>query len=270
MVIRPLDRETLRRRFDTAQPFRFLAIDDFLDADFAREVAASYPSFEDARRMGFEFRAVNENRKVQITDATRFPEPVQRLNQALASPAFLEDLSAITGIPKLLADEKLAGGGIHMTGASGRLDVHVDFNLIEDRGLHRRLNILVFLNPEWPEAWGGQIELWDRDVKHLHHGFLPVFNRCVLFETSEISYHGVAAVRCPEGFARRSFAAYYYTEEAPAGWDGRFHNTIFRARPDERLRGWVLMPAERAWRAVSRGTRAGARGLGRLRRRHRS
>lgn len=260
-MIRPLDREALRRRFDAAEPFRFIAIDGFLDPDFAKEVVAAYPSFEEARGLGHEFRFVNEKGKVQITDAARFREPVRRLSDALASPAFLDDLSAITGIPKLLADERLAGGGIHVTGPSGRLDVHVDFNLLTDRGLHRRLNILIFLNPEWREAWGGEIELWDRDVRHRHHAFLPVFNRCVLFETSDISFHGVTAVRCPEGLCRRSFAAYYYTAEAPTGWDGAVHSTVFRARPDERLRGWVLMPAERVWRELRHGVRTALRSV---------
>lgn len=261
MVIQPLERDALRKRFDSAQPFRFLAIDDFLEPAFAREVAAAYPRFEDARQQGFEFRAVNELRKVQITDSSLFPDPVRRLHEALASPAFLDDLVSITGIPALLADPLLAGGGIHVTGPRGRLDVHVDFNLIEDRGLHRRLNILVFLNPEWREDWGGQIELWDADVRRRHHSFLPIFNRCVLFETSRISFHGVAAVRCPAETSRRSFAAYYYTKEAPAGWDGTVHSTIFQARPDERFRGWVLMPAERAWHRVRSGMRSAGRDL---------
>jgi len=261
MVIRPLDREALRLRFDAAEPIRFIAIDGFLEPDFAREVTAAYPTFEEARRQGREFAFVNEKRKVQITDRSPFREPVRRLDEALASPAFLDDLIASTGIPRLLADEELAGGGMHVTGPTGRLDVHVDFNLLESRGLHRRLNILIVFSPEWREDWGGEIDLWDRDVRHRHHAFLPVFNRCVLFETSAISFHGVTAVRCLEGYCRRSFAAYYYTLEPPANWDGSAHSTIFRARPDERIRGWVLMPAERAWRELRHGMRTLSRGI---------
>jgi Rps23 Pro-64 3,4-dihydroxylase Tpa1-like proline 4-hydroxylase len=84
---------------------------------------------------------------------------------------------------------------------------------------------------------GGNIELWDTDVKVCHHSFEPIFNRCVVFETSEISYHGVTAVKCPEGQSRRSFAACYYTKEAPAHWNGQAHSTIFRVRPDANSRG---------------------------------
>ena len=132
----------------------------------------------------------------------------------------------------------------------GHLDVHVDFNYIEDRQLHRRLNILVYFNKGWKPEWGGNIELWDKEVKVCHHSFSPIFNRCVIFETSEISYHGVTAVRCPESQVRKSFAAYYYTKEAPAHWDGGVHSTNFRARPVEIIKGNLLMPLEKAGRRL--------------------
>src|SRR4051812_18168776 len=152
----------LAATYRSADPFPHIVIDDFLDPAFLREVAAAYPTFEDAQRLGFSFNAVNERKKIQITDQARFPPPVRRLSEFLADPAFLAGLSEMTGIPKLLADPTLFGGGMHMTGPHGRLDVHVDFNLL-DNILFRRLNLLVYLNPEWDERWGGQIELWDRD-----------------------------------------------------------------------------------------------------------
>lgn len=252
-MIRPLDRERLRREFNSAEPFRWLTIRPFLDEAFAREVAAAYPDFEESRKQGREFKAVNERRKIQITDSSKFPDPVRRLSEALASRAFLSELETITGIPKLLEDPELVGGGMHVTGAQGRLDVHVDFNVHETGKLHRRLNILVYLNPEWEASWGGEIELWDREVKKRHHAFLPEFNRCVVFETSEISFHGVSPVTCPPTVARKSFAGYYYTVDPPPGWRGESHDTIFRARPNEWLRGHVLMPLENAQRRVQAG-----------------
>lgn len=248
MIIRPFDREALKRQFDSGEPFRHLVIDDFLDPDFAQSVAASFPSFDEAQEKGFEFNFVQERRKVQISDSSDFPEPVARLNNALASASFLEDLEYITGIPNLEADPTLGGGGMHMTGPGGRLDVHVDFNYSEERSVFRRLNILVYLNPEWTEAYGGQVELWDRDVKKCHHRVTPQLNRCVIFETSEISYHGVCPVTPEAPSPRHSFAAYYYTKDAPEGWDGRSHGTIFRTRPDERMRRFVVVPTEQLLR----------------------
>jgi Rps23 Pro-64 3,4-dihydroxylase Tpa1-like proline 4-hydroxylase len=243
MEIKLYDREELRRQFNSAVPFRFVKIDNFLDPASAKEVAAAYPSFESAEEHGKTFTAVNERRKIQVTDASVYPAPVAQLNRLLASQEFLADLSHVTGIPNLLADEQLIGGGMHLTGPGGRLDVHVDFNLIEDRKLHRRLNLLLYLNPVWNDSWGGHIQLWDKDVKICRQAFAPALNRCVIFETSEISFHGVVPVSPAAPYPRISFAAYYYTREAPQNWDGKAHSTIFKARPEERLRGLVLMPA---------------------------
>jgi Rps23 Pro-64 3,4-dihydroxylase Tpa1-like proline 4-hydroxylase len=265
-----LDWERLRREFASAQPFPHVVLDGLLDPAFAREVSAAYPSLEQARALGREFAGLNERGKIQITDTTAFPEPVQRLNALLASPAFLERIAFVTGKQDLLADEALVGGGMHATGPRGRLDVHVDFNRLEASGWFRRLNVLVFLNPEWRAEWGGQLELWDEQVQHCHRSFEPLLNRCVLFETSERSYHGVAAVQCPAGVFRKSFAAYYYTLAAPPGWDGKYHTTIFRARPTEHLRGKLLMPLEQLSREVSDTLRRAKRAAKKITRRDRS
>ena len=253
-LIHAPDVDRLRGEFAARQPIRWICIDGLLEPAFAREVSRAFPSFEEARALGREFHAVNEKRKVQVTDRARLPGAAARLSDALASPAWLEALSAITGIPDLLADERLAGGGMHLYAPGARLDVHVDFNLIRDRMLYRRLNLLFFLNERWEEDWGGELELWDPDVRKLLHSFRPNFNRCVLFETTEISFHGVRKVRAPRGCARRSFAAYYYTREAPTGWSDVVHSTVFRARPDEWWRRRVMMPFESARRALRRST----------------
>jgi Rps23 Pro-64 3,4-dihydroxylase Tpa1-like proline 4-hydroxylase len=251
-VINPINRETLRQQFQSAKPFPFFKIDNFLREDFAEEVLASFPSYEQAKEVGKSFKGVNEKGKVQVTDSATFAEPVQRLNEALASQDFLDLLSYVTGMPNLLADDQLVGGGIHQTGPRGHLDVHVDFNYIKERDLHRRLNILIYFNKNWQPEWGGNIELWNDGVTECAHSFSPIFNRCVVFETNEISYHGVSAVRCPDGVSRKSFAAYYYTKEAPAHWTGKAHDTIFRARPDEKFKGRVLMPVEKVSKLFTR------------------
>jgi Rps23 Pro-64 3,4-dihydroxylase Tpa1-like proline 4-hydroxylase len=253
--LNPIDRDALRDQVRRSTPVPNFLIDNFLRPDFAERVADAFPPYEEAIAVGRSFRAVNEKGKVQVTDSTQFPEPIRQLNQLLASQEFCELMSYALGVPTLLADEKLVGGGMHQTAARGHLDVHVDFNYLEDRQWHRRANLLIFFNRNWKPEWGGEFELWDADVQVRHHSHLPIFNRCVLFETNEVSFHGVRAVKCPSGQTRKSFAAYYYTKEAPAHWDGTAHSTIFRARPDEFLKGAVSMPAEKAKRWLSRTIR---------------
>ena len=248
--INPIDRDALRERVRTATPVKNFCIDNFLEESFAERVLAAYPSFEEATKVGKSFAAVNERGKVQVTDAATFAEPIAELHRTLASAEFLELMSYVFEMPGLVADPELVGGGMHQTGPRGHLDVHVDFNFITERELHRRLNILVYFNKDWKPEWGGEIELWDEHVKHRHHAFTPLFNRCVVFETNEVSFHGVTAVKCPPDRSRKSFAAYYYTKEAPAHWDGVAHSTIFRARPDEVLKGNVMMPMENVKRRL--------------------
>lgn len=255
MIPRAFDRDELRDRFQSATPFPHMMIDDFLEDDDVRGVAAAYPSFAEADEIGQQFKALNEMRKIQVTDSAHFAPPVAALNDMLASPEFISDLEHITGIQNLLPDPKLAGGGIHMTGARGRLDVHVDFDYLEKEQLHRRLNLLVYLNPVWEDNWGGGVEVWDQKVEQRHGSFAPKLNRVVMFATSTISFHGVEEVRCPEGTTRNSFAVYYYTKEAPPTWKGKPHTTIFKARPDERLNKYVLMPAKKAADAARDGRR---------------
>ena len=250
-MLQLLDREKLRTEFAAAKPFPYVKIDNFIDHAKAIAIVAAYPSFDDAMDQGRTFTTVNERKKVQISDASKYAPPVVELNALLASESFLNDLSYITGIPKLVADEQLVGGGIHVTGPGGRLDVHVDFNFIADRKLHRRLNLLLYLNSPWEDSWGGQFQIWDKDVKHCEASFAPLFNRCVIFETSEISYHGVVPVSPEAPSPRKSFATYYYTREAPAHWTGVSHSTIFKARPEEKVKGTLLMPAEAAKMKVS-------------------
>jgi len=250
MAIRPLDREALRGQHQAAKPVPWFAIDNFLEPDFAEAVYRSFPSFDEAVKSGRLFSAVNEKGKVQITDSSKFPEPIAELNRQINGPQFLKLMEYVTGTPNLLADDQLVGGGIHETGPRGLLDVHLDFDYIPERELYRRYNILVYFNKDWQPDWGGQFELWNADVSKLEHSFVPKFNRCVLFETNDRSWHGVNAVKCPPGQSRKSFASYYYTKEAPAWFTGEHHSTLFKARPDEMLKGKVFMPAEKLSRSL--------------------
>jgi Rps23 Pro-64 3,4-dihydroxylase Tpa1-like proline 4-hydroxylase len=243
--IEALDVAALRESFHNAEPFPFMVIDNFLKEEFHRSILDAYPSAIEAEAIGETFTAVNESGKTQVTDSNTFAEPVAKLNQVLSSPAWLDTLGKITGIDELAADEALDGGGMHIMRAGAHLDVHVDFNVSLETRLHRRLNILVFLNDRWDDDWGGRLELWDKNVQQRHHALLPISNRCAVFRTSELSFHGVEKICCPEAFARRSFAAYYYTQKAAPGWNGKRHSTVFRARPEERLKRWILMPASK-------------------------
>jgi Rps23 Pro-64 3,4-dihydroxylase Tpa1-like proline 4-hydroxylase len=134
----------------------------------------------------------------------------------LSSPEFIALLESLTGIDHLLADPDLDGGGLHETRPGGHLNVHTDFlSHTLRRTWSRQLNLLLFLNAEWPASYRGELELWDAAVRRCERRIAPVLNRCVIFRTSEQSFHGVpGGVACPEGRSRRSLALYYFRDEA--------------------------------------------------------
>jgi len=236
---------TMEKQFKSDPAYPRFCIDNFLTADFANIVHDSFPSYREAQDVGLEFNALNERKKVQITDPAKYPEPIRKLFELLTSQEFTSLIAKASGIDNLIPDLQMQGGGIHETNSGGRLDVHVDFNYNEETKLHRRVNLLFYFNKDWHEEYGGYLDLWDESVSNRIEYIAPLFNRAVGFVTSDRSWHGVTPLSGPLDKPRKSFAIYYYTKEAPAGWNGVKHNTIFKARPTEHVRGKFLMPAEK-------------------------
>jgi len=138
----------------------------------------------------------------------------------------------LTGINNLQKDDHLEGGGIHQSTKGGYLNIHADFTVHpHHRHWQRRINLLVYLNKDWEEDWGGKLELWDKEMKGCVEKILPGFNRCVIFNTDPDSYHGhPEPMTCPEDRFRRSIALYYYTiEKNPLK-----RATHYVARPEEK------------------------------------
>jgi hypothetical protein len=135
---------------------------------------------------------------------------------------------------------------MHQTTAGGYLDVHADFNVHPRTKLLRRLNVLLYLNPGWRDDYGGELELWDRGMTRCVVRIAPLFNRCVVFTTSDESFHGHPhPLATPPGVTRKSLALYYYSLAPGARNSGRNqgHNTLFMPRPpgeeDGRLKAVV-------------------------------
>lgn len=139
-------------------------------------------------------------------------------------------MESITGIKGLIPDPYFLGAGIHEIKQGGHISVHADFNHHKLMYLERRINVLIYLNKNWKKEYGGGLELWDQNMTTLTHDIVPLFNRCVIFNTTSNSQHGnPQPVAHPAGESRKSIALYYYT----ATWDGRkrSHTTQFRVRP---------------------------------------
>src|SRR5262249_31002155 len=106
------------------------------------------------------------------------------------SNAFVSYLSNISGIPDLITDHTLLGGGLHETRQEGRFAVHRDFNLHHETMLANTLVFLTYLNRDWRPEYGGTLELWDHERMEKAVEIAPVFGRSVLFRHSNRSFHG--------------------------------------------------------------------------------
>ncbi|MHC4846351.1 MAG: 2OG-Fe(II) oxygenase [Planctomycetota bacterium] len=138
----------------------------------------------------------------------------QRMFSLLTSSPMVRFIEQFTGIPRLIPDPHLHSGGLHHIGPGGRLEMHTDFNFSGDLRLFRRINVLLYLNRDWKDEWGGDLQLWDRKMS-TSVSFPPRFNRLVLAHVLPDGLHGVGEVKCPEGNARKSIALWYYTAELP-------------------------------------------------------
>lgn len=148
----------------------------------------------------------------------------------------LDFLERLTGISGLIPDPYFTGGGVHQIERGGHLGVHADFNVYERLRLDRRLNLLLYLNRDWQEEWGGHLELWNSGMTTCERRVLPIFNRCVIFSTTDSSYHGHPdPLRCPPHRTRRSLATYYYSNGRPVEEQSDGHSTLFRERPHESI-----------------------------------
>ena len=224
----------LQREFQGATPFRHVAIDDFLEAQICESLLNDFPSF-DERHATDEMGRIG--RKAVVERLSGISRGYRKFYEYINSAAFLDAMSQLTGIPGLIADETLFGGGTHENRAGQGLDVHIDFNIDERRMLHRRVNLLVYLNKEWEEAWGGSIELHSNprqpeidEVKR----FLPLFNRALIFETNEYSWHGFRRIELPpdkEHLSRKSISIYLYTRERPVEEVVAPHTTFYVPQP---------------------------------------
>ncbi|QNN67136.1 2OG-Fe(II) oxygenase [Sphingomonas lutea] len=214
--------------YRNASPFPHVVIDDFLDADVLRAVASAYPSTVDRKH----FDREQERLKYQFHADEAESGIVRNLLAELNGRAFLGFLEEMTGIRGLISDPYLVGGGLHLTRRGGHLGVHADFNVHEPMKVERRLNLLIYLNDDWDQAYGGALELWDRAMQRCEKKVDPVLGRAVIFSTNLDSYHGHPdPLDCPPERDRRSIATYYYTALPVQPDEVRKRTTTFQVRP---------------------------------------
>lgn len=225
--------ERLHEQYVTAEPYPHIVIDDFLPSEALEAVLAEFPAPSDDIWQRF---CHTDSKKSACFDTDKMLPKTRDLLERFNSPAMLEFLENLTGIKDLIPDAHLLGGGMHQIARGGFLSIHADFNVHPKWQLDRRLNVLLFLNKDWKDEYGGYFELWNTAME-CHKKVLPVFNRLVVFSTTDTSYHGhPSPLSCPQGMTRKSLALYYYTNGRPDEERSQSHSTLYQRSADQRRR----------------------------------
>lgn len=219
-------------KYQEGTPFPHFVFDDFFDDNVVEKVLSEFPGKNDIDWKDYydphQIKLANE-KESNIGFFTRY------LLYSLNSSTFLTFLEKLTGIPDLISDPYFRGGGLHNISRGGKLGVHIDFNKHQKYNLDRRLNLLLYLNKDWEEEFRGHIEFWDSGMKQCIKKILPIFNRMVIFNTTEASFHGhPEPLNCPADRSRKSLALYYYTIGHQEDDVSQTHSTLFKTRPGEK------------------------------------
>ena len=217
--------------FSSATPFKHIVIDNFFEPNIINRMLQDFPLTPDMESLRNEFGG--KSKKHSRTDVQKIGGVYNLIDKTIATEEFATFMSNVTGIEDLLYDPEYIGGGTHHNFEGQGMYPHVDFNYHPSTGFHRRLNAIVYLNTEWKSEWGGTLDLhknaWDSaDDEKI--SIVPGLGTCVIFETSEHSWHGFDKIRLPEGkkhLSRKSFAIYMYTQTRPVDQIYPKHATIY-------------------------------------------
>ena len=221
-------RDELRKSYQSKTPFRYLVIDNILNEDGAKEVHEQYPAIKDGEWDGTTYIDQKNKFEKRVFEKNSC---MQNVFDELNSDEFLQWLNYITDIKEpLISDPSLFGGGLHQSINGAFLNVHIDYNIHPETKFHRRLNVLIYMNQDWKDEYEGHLELWEinDNQKRLLEKITPKFNRFVVFETNEISFHGhPKLLNIPADVSRKSLATYYYTNTRPFSEIADEHNTRY-------------------------------------------
>jgi Rps23 Pro-64 3,4-dihydroxylase Tpa1-like proline 4-hydroxylase len=233
-------------------PYPHIQFDQFLPSDILDEVLRQFPREHIEGIKRFDKGYVGGKGKVQYHPTFLSSDYTKDLFYFFNSEPFLEFLEGVTGISGLIPDPFFEGAGLHEIAAGGRLGIHADFRIQRRLFLQRRINVLIYLNKDWQSQWGGELELWNKQMTSRVKAIAPLFNRCVIFNTDADSFHGHPdPLLTPDHVTRRSIALYYYTASRKILHEVEDNCTDYRPRPTD----GVSITGERAFQTLKNGVR---------------
>ena len=241
--------EARRGEYAANTPYPHVIMDNFLRPEVADAILAAYPSPDSIDWI--QFKTARE-KKLAANNELLMPPIVRATLAGMNSATFVQFLERLTSINGIVPDAHYEGGGMHQIVSGGKLAVHVDFNKHPLWNLDRRMNLIIYLNKDWKDEYGGHFELWDAKAQGAEKRILPLFNRCVVFNTTDTSYHGHPnPLTCPPERTRKSLALYYYTNGRDDIDATKTHTTIFKDQVDPGLGARLKRNAKKVVRNIT-------------------
>jgi len=195
----------LSNEYTNAIPYEHVVIKHFFKEDYIRRLISKFPQI-DEKWYKYDNPLERKYARNQFDDLPEYKE----IFEILQKEEIVSLISQITGIHNLENDPHLHGAGIHSYPSRGKLDIHLDYSIHPITGKERRVNLIIYLNEYWENAYNGDLQLWNEDFTGSVKQYYPEFNTAILFKTNDISYHGLPTpMKCPEHISRNSLAIYY-------------------------------------------------------------
>jgi Rps23 Pro-64 3,4-dihydroxylase Tpa1-like proline 4-hydroxylase len=206
--------DELRNTFRNGVPYENVTIPNFFSEAVIQQLLEEFP---DPTTSDLDWKHYDNplEQKYALNNFTSL-ESVKGVFDSLQSDVFVKHIQQLTGMDDLEADPHLHGAGLHAYPNKGKLDIHLDYSIHPLSGKERRVNLIVYLNPNWKASYGGDLQLWNSSMTDCKEFVSPSWNTAILFRTSDMSYHGIPKpIQCPDGEYRKSLAIYYVSNPRP-------------------------------------------------------
>ena len=201
----------LRSQHKYKVPVPYTIIDDFLPADIFEAVVNDIGNISNDSYTVF---SNNTSYRKECRDFKEAPL-LQSLAHGFHSSNVVKWLEEITEVKKLIPDPHLRGGGLARVPAGNTLGLHTDFNWNDQLMLNRKVNLILYLTPNWQSAWNGDLEFWDFDNKECLVKIEPKANRLAFWNYDPRLIHGLSsALSMPDNVTRDNLIHFYYTSNA--------------------------------------------------------
>lgn len=213
-------------------PFDHLVIDNFLPQSLAFSLSSEFPKYDSSKLHKYKNALEDKKATDNWLEFNKFTYLYfsiicsQEINLALSKKFKID----------LIPDYGLHGGGQHIHSKKGNLNPHLDYAIHPKLTYERRINLIYYLTDNYIPSDGGYLGFWENTIDNkpgnLIKEYAPKFNRCVIFNTSQNSWHGLSRIYNPKkNNFRKSLASYYLSKTRK---NSRKHTrALFATRTDQ-------------------------------------